>query len=108
MPTHRLYVISFSPSTLWLVASTGQTTSHGVFSQCMHGSGWKYVSGSAAVSGFFSSVTKYVSMRIQCMFRSASTWSLPTTGMLFSLWQATTHALHPMQAVRSMTMAHAG
>ena len=27
------------------------------------------------------------------------TWSLPTTAMLFSAWQAITQALHPMQAV---------
>ena len=32
--------------------------------------------------------------------------SLPTTGMLFSAWQATTHALQPMQAVWSIDMPH--
>jgi hypothetical protein len=36
VPTQRLYVISLSPSSEWLVASTGQTTSHGAFSQCWH------------------------------------------------------------------------
>ena len=32
------------------------------------------------------------------MARPRRTWSLPTTGMLFSAWHATTHALHPVQA----------
>jgi hypothetical protein len=41
VPTHRLYVISLRPSALCVVAATGQTTSHGAFSQCMQGTGWK-------------------------------------------------------------------
>ena len=36
-------------------------------------------------------------MRIQCISRPCSTCSLPTTGTLFSAWQATTQALHPVQ-----------
>ena len=36
-------------------------------------------------------------MRSQCISRPRLTSSLPTTGMLFSAWQATTHALHPTQ-----------
>jgi hypothetical protein len=33
------------PLALWLVAATGQTTSHGAFSQCMQVTGWWIVSG---------------------------------------------------------------
>ncbi len=29
------------PSALIVVASTGHTSVHGAFSQCMHGMGWK-------------------------------------------------------------------
>ena len=32
--------MSFRPSALCTVAPTGQTSSHGAFSQCMHGTGW--------------------------------------------------------------------
>src|ERR1700678_3554197 len=39
VPTQRLYTISFNPSGLCTVAPTGQTTSHGAFSHCMHGTG---------------------------------------------------------------------
>src|SRR5215475_8690855 len=39
VPTQRLYTMSFSPSSLCEVASTGQTFSHGAFSHCMHGIG---------------------------------------------------------------------
>ena len=46
-------------------------------------------------------------MRIQCISRPAITWSLPTTGALFSASQATTQALHPVQAVKSMAMPQA-
>ena len=45
-------------------------------------------------------------MLIQYISRPLVTWFLPTMGMLFSLWHATTHALHPVQADRSMAMAH--
>ena len=45
-------------------------------------------------------------MRIQCISRPSSTWRLPTTAMLFSDWQAMTHALHPVQRLRSITMPH--
>ena len=45
-------------------------------------------------------------MRSQCISRPRVTCSLPTTGMLFSAWQATTQALQPMQAVRSIAMPH--
>jgi hypothetical protein len=31
---------------------------------------------------------------------------LPTTAMLFSAWQATTHAPQPVQAFKSMAMPH--
>ena len=34
------------------------------------------------------------------------TWALPTTGMLFSLWQAVMHALQPVQAFRSIVIPH--
>ena len=46
-------------------------------------------------------------MRIQCISRRASTCSLPTTGMLFSAWQATTQALQPMQVLRLIAMPQA-
>ena len=36
-------------------------------------------------------------MRSQCISRSRSTCSLPTTAMLFSDWQATTQPLQPVQ-----------
>jgi hypothetical protein len=41
------------------------------------------------------------------MARPRRTWSLPTTAILFSAWQATTQALHPVQAFRSMAMPQA-
>ena len=50
VPTQRLYVISLSPSALWVVAPTGQTISHGAFSQCTQARGWK------SIGGLFSSV----------------------------------------------------
>src|SRR5262245_13803714 len=50
VPTQRLYVISLSPSALWVVAATGQTISQGAVSQCMQATGWKWMSGSSAVS----------------------------------------------------------
>ena len=43
-------------------------------------------------------------MRSQCISRWRRTSSLPTTGMLFSAWQAMTQAEQPVQALRSMTM----
>ena len=46
-------------------------------------------------------------MRSQCISRSWITCCLPTTGMLFSAWQATTQALQPMQALRSTLIAQA-
>ena len=45
-------------------------------------------------------------MRSQCMMRPRFTCSLPTTGMLFSAWQATTQVLQPTQEFRSMAMPH--
>ena len=50
VPTHRLYTMSFSPSELWTVAFTGQTYSHGAFSQCMHGTGCENVAPGRAAS----------------------------------------------------------
>ena len=47
---------------------------------------------------------KYRSMRIQFISRLRMTWFLPTIGMLFSAWQATTHALQPVHAVRYVAM----
>ena len=49
---------------------------------------------------------KYRSTRIQCISRPFATWILPTTGTLFSLWQATMHALHPMHEFRSIVIPH--
>src|SRR6266540_3409475 len=36
------------------------------------------------------------------MMRPCATCNLPTTGTLFSAWQAMTHALHPVQTFRSI------
>jgi len=47
-------------------------------------------------------------MRSQCISRPSMTCSLPTIGTLFSLWQATTQALQPTQAFRSIVMPHWG
>jgi hypothetical protein len=38
------------PSWLCVVAATGQTTSHGAFSQCWQSIGWNTVSGFVAAS----------------------------------------------------------
>ncbi len=45
-------------------------------------------------------------MRSQCISRPRQTLSLPTTGMLFSDWQATTQALQPVHLLRSIAIAH--
>ena len=45
-------------------------------------------------------------MRIHCISRPLPTFSLPTTGMLFSDWQATTQALQPVHLLRSIAMPH--
>ncbi len=47
-------------------------------------------------------------MRSQCISRPRRTCSWPTTGTLFSLWQAITQALQPVQALRSIAIAHCG
>src|SRR5579863_945708 len=101
VPTQRLYVMSFRPSELCAVAPTGQTYSHGAFSHCMQGKGSKYISG-ASIPPW-----KYVSIRIQCMMRPRSTWSLPTIATLFSDVHATTHALHPTHLFKSIDSPHA-
>ena len=85
---------------LCTVAPTGQTTSQGAFSHCMHGTGWKYV------FGFVRRALVDRSMRSQCMWRPRLICSLPTTGILFSAWHATTHALQPMQEFMSIVMPH--
>ena len=45
-------------------------------------------------------------MRIQCISRFIHTCSLPTTGTLFSDWQASMQALQPMHLLRSVVMPH--
>jgi hypothetical protein len=100
VPTHRLYVISFSPSGECVVAATGQTYSHGAFSQCWQSIGCAIRAGGAAFS------SRYWSMRSQCISRWARTPSRPTEGTLFSAWQAMTHALQPVQRDRSIVIAH--
>ena len=82
------------------MAATGQTCSQGASSQCMQGTGWTTTSGPAG------SPEKYRSTLIQCISRPFATWTLPTIGMLFSLWQAVMHALQPMQAFRSIVIPH--
>ena len=46
-------------------------------------------------------------MRSQCISRPFATWSLPTTGTLFSLWHATTQALQPTHRLKSIAMPQA-
>ena len=45
-------------------------------------------------------------MRSQCMSRPRAISSGPTTGELFSTWQATTQALQPMHSEVSITIPH--
>src|SRR5947199_9097941 len=40
------------------------------------------------------------------MIRPCDTCSLPTTGTLFSAWQAITHALHPVHTFKSILIPH--
>src|SRR5215467_11463152 len=89
------------PSVLCVVAATGHTYSHGAVSQCWQNIGWKYASGLSA------GPSKYVSIRIQCISRPRATSFLPTVGMLFSAWQAITHALHPTHLLKSTDIPHA-
>ncbi len=70
----------------------------------MHGTGWKL--NSLGMSTGSLPLAWYKSTRSQCISRPRLTWSLPTTGMLFSAWQATTQALQPTHAVRSIDMPH--
>ena len=46
-------------------------------------------------------------MRSQCISRDMMTWSLPTIGMLFSLWQAMMHDVQPRHVVMSIAMPQA-
>ena len=46
-------------------------------------------------------------MRIQCISRRGQHLSRPTTGMLFSAWQAATQAPQPMQVLRLIAMPQA-
>ena len=48
-----------------------------------------------------------MSIRSQCIIRPRAISLGPTTGMLFSAWQATTQVLQPMQSVVSITIAQA-
>src|SRR4051812_3425087 len=106
VPTQRLYTMSLRPSVLCTVAATGHTGSQGAFSHCMQGIGWKKARGLDASALKLAPLSKYVSTRIQCISRPASTCSLPTTAMLFSATQATTQALQPMQEFISIAMPH--
>jgi hypothetical protein len=47
-------------------------------------------------------------MRSQCISRLRATSWRPTTGTLFSAWQATTQALQPVQIDRSIDIPHCG
>ena len=40
------------------------------------------------------------------MMRPCETCSFPTTGMLFSAWQASTQALQPVHTFKSMLIPH--
>ena len=57
----------------------------------MQGTGWKYDLRIVAIAFVVAST------RSQCISRLRSTCSLPTTGMLFSAWQAIMQALQPTQ-----------
>ena len=102
VPMHRLYTIALMPSGECTVALTGQTCSHGAFSQCTH------IMGCWTMPGSDSSCAHVVAVEPQPVHLALpmATCSLPTTGTLFSDWHATTHALHPVQALRSMVMPH--
>ena len=67
----------------------------------MHGTGWLYVSGSVEIAGEIAVDANPVHLAAR-----ASTWSLPTTGMLFSETQAMRQALQPVHDVRSIDMPH--
>ena len=67
----------------------------------LQGTGWKTIS---RVAGGLAGEDR--STRSHCISRPFATWILPTTGTLFSLWQATMHALHPMHAFRSIVIPH--
>jgi hypothetical protein len=86
------------PSDEWIVAPTGHTCSHGAFSQCTQNSGWWTISGESGLP------EKYRSIRSQCISRFMMTLALPTTGTLFSAWQATLHALQPVHTLMSIVM----
>ena len=93
--------MSFRPSLEWTVAPTGQTTSHGAFSHCMHGTGWKNVTGIVAVALIVGIDAEPVHVAAICVC------SLPTTAILFSAWQAIMQLLQPTHEFRSIAMPHA-
>ena len=91
--------MSFRPSLLWTVAPTGQTSSQGAFSQCMQGTGW-WMRRRAGLVPWCSAGAVEVAVHPQPVhLPPRSTCSLPTTGMLFSAWQAMTQALQPRQVL---------
>ena len=100
-PMHRLYACSFRPSSLCTVADTGQTGSHGASSHCWHNIGTWPTCG-------FSVGADVVHVAPDPVHGPAARRpaSGPTTGMLFSDWQAISHPPHPTQADRSMVMPH--
>src|SRR5678815_5366754 len=54
------------------------------------------------------SPSQYRSTRIQCLARPRAACSAPTVEMLFSAWQAVTHAPHPVQRSRSTAIPQFG
>jgi len=82
--------IVFRPSVSCTVADTGQTLSQGAFSQ------WWQVMAVAPGVGLLRLAAEVAVDAVQCISRPQHL-CLPTMGMLFSAWHATTHALQPMQ-----------
>jgi len=67
----------------------------------MHGTGWN------TTSGLPDGLAGEVPVDAQPMHLAViRIWALPTTGTLFSLWQATMHALQPMQVFKSIVIPH--
>src|SRR5262245_56980184 len=99
--------MSLSPSGLCVVAATGHTDSHGAFSHCMHGTGMLATCGSSADTITLpGGAAQDRAGRLQNSSRLVASCVLPIIGMLFSATHAITHALQPVQALRSMTMPH--
>src|SRR3990172_2769309 len=88
------------PSFVLLVAPTGHTLMQGGCSHCMQGTGIRF----DLIRGYSPSIRS--TMRIQLMDRDNAASSGFGGGMLFSIWQAMTHAWHAVHLSRSITIPH--